>query len=246
MSDRDPRFVARFWQSLHAALGTTLDFSTAYHPQTDGQTERVNQIVENMLRACVLEFKRVWDEYMELAEFAYNNSYQASIQMAPYDALYGRKCRTPICWVEVGKRKLEGPELVQQTEEKVQIIRERLRIAQSRQKSYADNRRRDLHFEVGDLVYIKVSPRKGIKRFGQGRKLSARYVGHFPISAQIGDVAYRVSLPDSLAGIHNVFHVSMVRKCLKEPTECVSIPTSELHDDLTYEEFPISILDTKE
>lgn len=92
ISDRDPRFVSHFWKSLHKALGTCLDFSTAYHPQTDGQTERVNQIIEDMLRACVIEFKGAWDDYLPLAEFAYNNSYQASIRMAPYEALYGRKC----------------------------------------------------------------------------------------------------------------------------------------------------------
>ncbi|XP_037446316.1 uncharacterized protein LOC119316015 [Triticum dicoccoides] len=130
------------------ALGTKLDFSTAYHPQSDGQTERVNQIVEDMLRSCILEFKGAWDEYMPLAEFAYNNSYQSSIQMAPYEALYGRRCRAPIYWDEVGERKFLGPDIIQETEEKVRLIRERLRTAQSRQKSYADNKRRDFHLET--------------------------------------------------------------------------------------------------
>lgn len=181
VSDRDPRYLAKFWQSMHKALGSTLDYSTAYHPQTDGETERVNQVVEDMLRACVLEFQGTWDEYLPLAEFAYNNSYQASIQMAPYEALYGRKCRSPPCWDEIGERKIIGPDLIQETEQKIQIIRERLRVAQSRQKSYADNRRRDLQFEVGDWVYIKASPMKGIKRFRQGKKLSPRYVGPFQI-----------------------------------------------------------------
>jgi hypothetical protein len=131
VSDRDARFVSRFWQSLQKALGTKLDFSTAYHPQTDGQTERVNQILEDMLRSCALEFQGAWDDYLPLAEFAYNNSYQSSIKMAPYEALYGRKCRTPICWDEVGERKMLGPEIIQDTEEKIKIIRERLQTAQS-------------------------------------------------------------------------------------------------------------------
>jgi hypothetical protein len=131
-TDRDPRFVSKFWKSLHRALGTKLDFRTTYHPQSDGQTERVNQILEDMLIACVLEFKGAWDEYMPLAEFAYNNSYQSSIQMAPYEALYGRRCRAPICWDDVGERKVLGPDLIQETEEKVKLIRERLRTAQSR------------------------------------------------------------------------------------------------------------------
>jgi hypothetical protein len=181
-SDRDPRFVSNFWKSLHKALGAKLDFSTAYHPRSDGQTERVNQIVEDMLRACVLEFKGAWDEYMPLAEFAYNNSYQSSIQMAPYEALYGRRCRAPLCWDEVGERKILGPDIIQETEEKVRLIHERLRSAQSRQKSYADGKRRDIHFKDGELVYLKVSPMKGVKRFGLGKKLSPRYIGPFPIT----------------------------------------------------------------
>ncbi|KAL5831658.1 hypothetical protein ACOSQ4_017012 [Xanthoceras sorbifolium] len=146
VSDRDPRFTSRFWPSLQKALGTRLNFSTAFHPQTDGQSERTIQVLEDMLRACVMEFKGSWDTHLPLMEFAYNNSYQSSIGMAPYEALYGRKCRTPVCWDEVGERKLIGPEIVHITSEKVRIIRDRLKITSDRQKSYADNRRRDLEF----------------------------------------------------------------------------------------------------
>jgi len=117
VSDRDPRFTYRFWGSLQRALGTRLNFSTAFHPQTDGQSERVIQILEDMLRACVIEFEGSWDIHLPLIEFAYNNSYQSSIGMPPYEALYGRKCRTPLCWDEVGERKMIGPEIIQQTEE---------------------------------------------------------------------------------------------------------------------------------
>ena len=150
VSNRDPRFTYRFWPSLQRALGTRLHFSTAFHPQTDGQSERTIQTLEDMLRACVLEFKGSWDRHLPLMEFAYNNSYQSSIEMAPYEALYGRKCRTPLCWDEVGERKLSGPEIVQVTTDNVKVIRDRLKIAQDRQKSYADNRMRDLEFQVGD------------------------------------------------------------------------------------------------
>jgi hypothetical protein len=138
VSDRDPRFTSRFWGSLQKALGTKLNFSTTFHPQTDGQSERTIQILEDMLRACVLDFKGSWIDHLTLVEFAYNNSYQASIEMAPYEALYGRRCRSPICWDEVGERKILGPEIVLKTCEKIELIRERLRVAQSRQKSYAD------------------------------------------------------------------------------------------------------------
>ncbi|XP_038976501.1 uncharacterized protein LOC120107335 [Phoenix dactylifera] len=143
---RDTRFVSQFWKSLHKALGTKLDFSTAFHLQIDGQSERTIQILEDMLRACVMDLGGAWDSYLSLVEFAYNNSYQASIQMAPFEASNGRKCRSPICWDDVGERKLLGPEIVQQTVDMILVIREWLLIAQSRQKSYADNRRRELEF----------------------------------------------------------------------------------------------------
>ena len=118
VSDRDPRFTSRFWGSLQEALGTKLRFSTSFHPQTDGQSERVIQILEDMLRACIMEFEGSWDKHLALIEFAYNNIYQSSIGMPPYEALYGRKCRTPLCWSEVGERKLVGPEIVQRTEDR--------------------------------------------------------------------------------------------------------------------------------
>ena len=140
VSDIDTRFTSIFWKSLHKAMGTNLAFSTAFHPQTDGQSERTIQTLEDMLRACVLDFKRSWNVYLPLIEFAYNNSFQATISMAPYEALYGRKCRSPIHWHETGERRFLGPELVQKTEEAIQKIRQRMITAQSRQKSYADTR----------------------------------------------------------------------------------------------------------
>ena len=146
VSDRDPRFTSRFWPSLQEALGTKVKFSTSFHPQTDGQSERTIQTLEDMLRACVMEFKGSWDQHLSLMEFAYNNSYHASLGMAPYEALYGRKCRTPICWDEAGERKLLGPEIVQMTTDKVEMIRSRLKTAQDRQKSYADLKRKDIEY----------------------------------------------------------------------------------------------------
>jgi hypothetical protein len=246
VSDRDPRFTSRFWKSLHKALGTNLNFSTAFHPQTDGQSERTIQILEDMLRACVLDLKGSWANHLCLVEFAYNNSFQSSIGMAPYEALYGRKCRSPICWDEVGVRKILGPEIIQRTCEKVDLIRERLRTAQSRQKSYADKRRKDLEFEVGDMVFLRVAPMKGVMRFGKKGKLSPRFVGPFEILEKIGPVAYRLALPPALSGIHNVFHVSMLRKYIPEPSHVLSYDQLQIKDDLSYEEVPIEILDRKE
>ncbi|KAL0544913.1 hypothetical protein IC582_020043 [Cucumis melo] len=140
VSDRDARFTSKFWKGLQTAMGTRLDFSTAFHPQTDGQTERLNQVLEDMLRACALEFPGSWDSHLHLMEFAYNNSYQATIGMTPFEALYGKCCRSPVCWGEVGEQRLMGPELVQSTNEAIQKIRSRMHTAQSRQKSYADVR----------------------------------------------------------------------------------------------------------
>ena len=163
VSDKDPRFTTRFWKSLQDALGTKLDLNTAFHPQSDGQTEKTIQTLENMLRACAMDMKGNWHDHLPLIEFAYNNNYHSSIHMAPYEALYGRKCRSPICWEEVGERKLLGPELVQMTTKKIKLIRERLKAAQSRQKSYADKRRRDLEFQIEDFVFLKVSLFSGVK-----------------------------------------------------------------------------------
>ena len=132
MSDRDPRFTAHFWKSFQKAMGTQLTMSTAFHPQTDGQSERTIQVLEDMLRACVLDHKCSWEEHLALVEFAYNNSYQASIQMAPYEALYGRLCRSPLCWTEVGESSITGPDLIRDTSEKVSLIRQRLLTAQIR------------------------------------------------------------------------------------------------------------------
>jgi hypothetical protein len=172
VSNLGPQFVSKFWEELHKSLGTKLLHSSAYHPQTSGQAERVNQILEDMLRACVLEFPQKWDECLPLAEFSYNNSYQESIKVAPFEALYGQRCRTPLNWSEPGERWFFRPDLVKEMEEKVQRIIHNLKEAQARQKSYADKRHQPLYFQVGDHVYLRVSPMKGITRFGVKGKLA--------------------------------------------------------------------------
>src|SRR5438105_8641517 len=147
------------------------------------------------------------------AEFSYNNSYQASLQASPFEVLYGRKCRTPLMWSEVGERSLIGPAVIKDAEEQVAKIRENLKAAQSKQKSYADTRRRPLSFEVGDYVYFKVSPLRGTRRFQVRGKLAPRYIGPYPITGRIGAVAYRLELPEEMSDVHNVFHVSQLKKC---------------------------------
>jgi hypothetical protein len=139
ISDRGTQFTSHFWAKLHEALGTKLSFSTAYHPQTGGQTERVNPILKDMLHASILSYGTKWEDCLPFAEFSYNNSYQASLQMAPFEALYGHKCHTPINWSETGDSQVFGPDIIKEAEEQVQLIRNRLKAAQSRQKSYADS-----------------------------------------------------------------------------------------------------------
>jgi hypothetical protein len=166
VSDRGTQFTSHFWQQLHEALGTHLNFSSTYHPQTDGQIERTNQILKDMLRACALQDKIGWNKRLPYAELSYNNSYQASLKMSPFEALYGRNCRTPLHWDQPGERLVFGPDILLEAEENIRMVREILKASQSRQQSYADTRRRELSFEVGDYVYLKVSPIRGTKRFG--------------------------------------------------------------------------------
>ncbi|GJS06089.1 putative reverse transcriptase domain-containing protein [Tanacetum coccineum] len=215
--DRDGRFTSRCWQTVQKALGTRLDMSTTYHPQTDGQSERTIQTLEDMLRACVIDFGGSWDVHLPLAEFSYNNSYHSSIRCAPFEALYGRKCRSPILWAEIGESSLIGPELVQETTDKVVLIKEKLKAARDRQKSYADNRRKPLEFKVGDRVMLKVSPWKGVIRFGKKGKLAPRYVGPFEILERIGPVAYRLRLPKELSG--GEIKVDKTLRFVEEPVE---------------------------
>jgi len=224
-------------------FGNTSNLSTAFHPQTDGQAERTIQTLEDMLRACVLDFKGSWDDHLPLIEFAYNNSYHSSIKMAPYEALYGRKCRSPIGWFEKGETALFGPDLVHQAMEKVKVIQQRLETAQSRHKSYADVRRRGLEFSIGDWVFLKVSPMKGVMRFGKKGKLSPRYIGPYKIIRRVGQVAYELELPQELSSVHPVFHVSMLQKCIGDPSHITPTEDVQVTGDLTYEEVPIAILD---
>jgi hypothetical protein len=169
---RGTQFTSRFLQHLHEALGTHLRFSSAYHPQIDGKTERTNQILEDMLRAWALQDKLGWDKRLPYAEFSYNNSYQASLKISPFQAIYGRNCRTPLHWDQPGERQVFGSDILLEAKENIRMVQENVKTAQSRQRSYADIRIRDLSLEVGDYVYLKVSLIRGIKRFGVQGKLA--------------------------------------------------------------------------
>ena len=246
VSDRDVRFTSRFWRKFHEEMGTRLNLSTAYHPQTDGQSERTIQTLEDMLRACIIDFGGTWDLHLPLVEFSYNNSYHASIQMPPYEMLYGRRCRTPSCWLEPGEKQFAGPEIVQMTAEKVNIAKDALRVARERQKSYADKKRRPFDFKEGEMVMLKVSPWKGIIRFGKRGKLSPRFIGPFKILEKVNEQAYRLNLPPELDGIHSTFHVCYLRKCLANETSVIPLEDVSIDPKKRIIDEPIEILGRKQ
>ncbi|GJX73162.1 putative reverse transcriptase domain-containing protein [Tanacetum coccineum] len=214
ISNRDSRFKSRFWQSMQEALGTRLDMSTAYHPQTDGQSKRTIQTLEDMLRACILDFRGSWDVHLSLVEFSYNNSYYSSVWCASFEALYGRKCRSSIMWAEIREGQLIGSELVQETTKKISHIKDRLKVARDCQKSYADKWRKPLEFSIGDYIIEKVGP-----------------------------VAYRLDLPEELNGVHDTFHMSNLKKCLADPTLQVPLDEIQVDSKLNFMEEPVEILE---
>nr|GFC67931.1 putative reverse transcriptase domain, ribonuclease H-like domain, aspartic peptidase domain protein [Tanacetum cinerariifolium] len=217
--------------------------STAYHLETNGHSERTIQTLEDMLCACVIDFGKGWVNHLPLVELSYNNSYHASIKAAPFEALYGRKCRSPVCWNEVGEFHLNGPEIVQETIEKIFQIKQRIQAARDRQKSYQDLKRKPMEFQVGDKVTLKVSPWKGVVRLGKREKLNPRYVGPFKVIKRVGSIAYKLELPEELSRVHNMFHVSNMKMCYAN--EPLVVPLDGLHfdDKLQFVEEPVEIMD---
>ena len=219
--------------------------SSTYHPQTDGQSKRTIQSLKDLLRACVLDHPGTWSDVLPLVKFTYNNSYHSSIGMAPYEALYGRRCRTPLCWQQDGESVVLGPKFLQQTIEKVRVIQNRMRATQSRQKSYADTRRMPLEFEVGDHVFLRVTPTTGIGRALKSRKLTPRFIGPYQITKRIGSVAYEIALPPHLANLHNVFHISQLRNYEADRTHVLEQDDVQVRENMTLGVGPVRILDSQ-
>jgi hypothetical protein len=176
----------------------------------------------------------------------YNNSYQEILKMAPFEVLYGQQCHTPLNWNELGEKVIFGPDIVEEAEATVRHIQDNLKAAKSCQETYANKRRRPLVIEVGNHVYLTVSLMKGVKRFGVKGKLAPHYIGSFPILEKCGTVAYKFDLPPSLARVHDIFHVSQLKKCLKAPVDIVLSEVTPLEANLSYPEHPIKILDQKD
>nr|GEU46604.1 putative reverse transcriptase domain-containing protein [Tanacetum cinerariifolium] len=241
--DHDPRFTSNFWKAFQKAMGTRLYMSTAYHPETDGLNERTIQTLKDMLHAFMIDFGNGWERHLPLVEFSYNNSCHASIKASPFEALYGRKCRSPVCWAEVRDAQLTGPELIHEITEKIVQIEQRIQAARDRQKSYVDVRHKPLEFQVSDRVMLKVSPWKGVVRFGKRGKLNLRYIGPFKVLAKVGTVAYRLELPEPLNIVHNTFYVSNLKKCLSDEPLAISLDEVHIDDKLRFVEEPIKVMD---
>ncbi|GJR08794.1 putative reverse transcriptase domain-containing protein [Tanacetum coccineum] len=221
-NDSMEKLMKQYLREVVSKHGTQLDMSTAYNPQINCQSETTIQTLEDMMRAYVIDFGKGWDRHLPLVEFSYNNSYHTSIKDAPIEAMYGRKCRSPICWAEIKKR---------------------IQAARDRQKSLADRNRKPMEFQVEDMVMLKVSPWKGVIRFSKRGKLNPRYIRPFKVLAKVGTVAYRLELPDQLSHVHSTFHVSNLKKCYAD--EPLSISLNEIHidDKLNFIEEQVEIMD---
>nr|GEV74121.1 putative reverse transcriptase domain-containing protein [Tanacetum cinerariifolium] len=218
ISGCDSRFTLHFWHSLQKALGTHLDMSTTYHPQTDGQSKRTIQTLKDMLRACVIDFGNGWDKHLPLVEFSYNNTYHTSIKATPFEELYDRKCRSPVCWAGVEDVQLTGLEIVHETTKKIMKFK-------------------------GDKVMLKVSPWKWVIRVGKQGKLNPRYIGSFKVLAKVGTIAYRLEFPQILIRVHSTFHMSNLKKCLSDESLVIPLDKINIDDKLHFVEEPVEIMD---
>lgn len=245
ISDRDSKFTSRFWTSIFESLGTQLNLSTAYHPETDGQTERVNQVIEDMLRSYCSQQPKLWIKYLPLVEFAYNSSYHRSLGMSPFKALYGQECFTPL--------KLASPDLIipaaqnylQEMDQQLDIIKQNLKRAKDRQKSYADQHRSIREFQEKEMVFLRVKPKRSSLKLGKFKKLSFRYCGPYEIIKKVGDQAYELNLPLHL-GIHRVFHVSLLKKYHPDPSHVLKDDEVILVSQEEFQTEPEAILEERE
>eukprot|EP00253_Pinus_taeda_P029623 PITA_29623 len=228
--NRDVKFTLVFWKTLFEELGTELNFSTAYHPQTDGQNERVNQVL---------------DDYLHLVEFSNNKGYHTSLQMSPFEVLYGRKCRTPSSWGGPEDRLMLGPEMLQEMEELVKRIRVNLKVVQDRQNNFADRKRSFKEYQVGDHVYVRIRAKKSTLQWGGCAKLAPQFCGPFQILARIGLVAYQLPLPSHIR-VHNVFHVSVLKKYVYDPKHVINWQDIQVEPEGEIRVEPLNILDRRE
>jgi hypothetical protein len=220
VSDKDTKFTSNLWRGFFKGFGTNLNFSTTYHPQIDGKIERFNRIIEDMLRMYVMDKPSKWEYYLQLVEFAYNNGYQASLRMIPFESLYGRKCDTLVSWDNPIDRVVLGSYLLKDMEDQVVKIKHNLKATQDRHTVYAKKNRTIREFKVGEHVLLKVKLKKSSLKLGSCTKLAAKFCGPFEILDRIGPVAYMLALPASM-NVHNVFHVSLLKKYVHDPNHVI-------------------------
>jgi hypothetical protein len=244
MFDRHPNFNSKFWKGLFKGFKTNLNFSTTYHPKSDGKTERVNQVIEDMLRMYVTDTPFKWEYYLHLVEFAYNNGYQASLKMILFEALYGRKCNTPVSSENPADRALVGLDLLKEMEEKMLNIKHNLKLSQDRQKRYGNKGRTHREFKVGDDVFLKVKANRSSLKLGNCPKLAMRYCGPFEILERIGPITYMLAFSASMY-IHNVFHVSLLKKYIPDANHVIDWNVIRVEQESTFQVHLMHILDQK-
>jgi hypothetical protein len=244
VSDRDPKFTSKFWRGLFKGFEMNLNFRTTYHPESGGKTKRVNQVIEDMLRIYVMDNPYKWEDYLHLVEFSYNNGYQASLKMSLFEALYGRKCITPISWDNAIDREIIGIELLKEMEEKMLKIKQNLKASQDRKKCYADKNRTHKEFKVGDHVFLKVKSNRSFLKLGNCSKLAAKYCGPFEILERIGPIDYILALPASM-NFHNVFHVSLLKKYIPDPNHVIDWNVIQVEKEGALQVHWVHILDHK-
>jgi hypothetical protein len=223
---------------------TNLNFITTYHPESDGKTERVNQLIEDILRMYVMDKPSKWEDYLQLVELSYNNGYQASLKMSPFEALHGRKCNTPISWDNPTNRVVIGPDLLSEMEEQMLKIKHNLKVSQDKNKIYANKGRTHMEFKVGDLVFLKVNTNRSSLKLGNCFKLATIYCGLFEILERIGPVAYMIAL-SAYMSIHNVFHVALLKKYIPDCNHVIDWNVIQVEQDNAFQVHPIHILDRK-
>jgi hypothetical protein len=244
VSDIDTNFTSNFWRGLFKGFGTNLNFSTTYHLQSYGQIERVNQVIEDTLRMDVMDKPSKWEDYLHLVEFAYNNGYQASMRMSPFEALYGRKCNTPMIWDNLADRVVLGLEFLKDMEDQMFKIKKNLKVAQDRHKFYADKNKIAREFKVGEYVLLKVKTKKISLKLGSSTKLTTIFYGPFEILDKIGLVAYMLPLPASM-NVHNVFHVYLLKKYVHDPNHVIDWHLIQVEIEGDFQVQPMRVLDRK-
>ena len=245
ISDRDAKFTSKFWRAMFQSLGTLLNLSSAYHPETDGQTERVNQVLEDMLRSYCSQQPQLWIKYLPLVEFAYNSSYHRSLQMSPFKALYGQDCLTPLRFADPNLPVPAAKHTLEEMDQQLRLIRENLKKASDRQESYANLKRSPRSFKEGDKVFLRVKPKRSSLKLGKYRKLAYRYCGPFEVLRQIGEQSYELNLPPRLL-VHNVFHVSLLKGYVHDPLHVLSDEDTVLVNQGEFQMVPEQILEVKE